>query len=285
MDIKDLIVFQRVAEEGSVSRAAKSLNYVQSNVTTKIKQLEHELGVSLFHRNGRGVILNSNGKILLEQAQQILHLVEQSVKLVQINESIPVGTVTIGSINSTAAVRLPPILKQYYKLYPQVDLVVETHNSAELIRQVLSRKLDGAFVAGEVYHPEITSLLFQEEELVMISHKDFPSLEDLGQFNMLVFGDGCHYRDVLESWMEEEGIYPKRTLKFGTIEAIIGCVKAGMGIAVMVQSVLKDHQQSLYVTPLPEKYAKVPTHFIMRKDVLLSAAFRKFVELLNLSSY
>ncbi|MFJ7941874.1 LysR substrate-binding domain-containing protein [Peribacillus sp. NPDC096622] len=95
--------------------------------------------------------------------------------------------------------------------------------------------------------------------------------EDLGQFNMLVFGDGCHYRDALESWMEEEGIYPKRTLKFGTIEAIIGCIKAGMGIAVMVQSVLKDHQQSLHVTPLPEKYAKVPTHFIMRKDVMLSA--------------
>ena len=81
--------------------------------------------------------------------------------------------------------------------------------------------------------------------------------------------------------LKEEGIYPKRVLEFGTIEAIIGCVKAGMGIAVMVKSILKDHEQSLTLTSLSRKYSKVPTYFIMRKDVLFSAALQRFVEMIK----
>lgn len=79
MDIKDLTVFKKVAEEGSISKAAKSLSYVQSNVTMKIKQLEDELGVPLFYRNGKGVTLNSNGEILLTYTRKILDLTEQSI--------------------------------------------------------------------------------------------------------------------------------------------------------------------------------------------------------------
>ena len=76
-------------------------------------------------------------------------------------------------------------------------------------------------------------------------------------------------------------VQPKRVLEFGTIETIIGCMKAGMGIAVMVKSILKDHEQSLIMNDLPEKYSKVLTYFIMRKDVLFSAALQRFVEMIK----
>lgn len=281
VDIKDLKVFIKVAEEGSISKAAKSLNYVQSNVTMKIKQLEDELGVPLFYRNGKGVTLNSNGEILLTYARRILDLTEQSIRLVQSNHSTPLGTLKIGSTNSTAAVRLPPLLKSYYENYPEVELVLETHTSTELIQLVIERKLEGAFIVEDVHHPDLTSTLFCEEELTVISHQPLHTLQELDKVTMLAFGNGCHYRNKVEKWLKEEGIYPKRVLEFGTIEAIIGCVKAGMGIAVMVKSIVKDHEQSLTLTALPEKYSKVPTYFIMRKDVLFSGALQKFVEMIK----
>ncbi len=93
---------------------------------------------------------------------------------------------------------------------------------------------------------------------------------------MLAFGNRCHYRNRVDMWLKEASIYPKRVLEFGTIEAIIGCVKAGM-----VKSILKDREQSLIMTDLPEKYSKVPTYFIMRKDVLFSAALQRFVEMIK----
>ncbi|MGH0776604.1 LysR family transcriptional regulator [Bacillus cereus] len=281
MDIKDLTVFKKVAEEGSISKAAKSLSYVQSNVTMKIKQLEDELGVPLFYRNGKGVTLNSNGEILLTYTRKILDLTEQSIRLVQSNQSKPLGTLKIGTTNSTVAVRLPPLLKNYCEKYPEVELVLETHKSTELTQLVLERKLEGAFIVEDVHHPDLTSFLFCQEELTIISYQPLHTLQELDKVNMLAFGNGCHYRNRVDKWLKEAGIYPKRVLEFGTIEAIIGCVKAGMGIAVMVKSILKDHEQSLTMTDLPEKYSKVPTYFIMRKDVLFSAALQRFVEMIK----
>ena len=107
MNIKDLTVFYEVAKENNISHAAKNLNYVQSGVTMRMKQLENELGVPLFYRNGKGVTLTSNGEILLTYAKQIIHLMDQSIKAVQSNGTEPKGTLKIGCTESTTAVRLP----------------------------------------------------------------------------------------------------------------------------------------------------------------------------------
>ncbi|MDM5189187.1 LysR family transcriptional regulator [Bacillus sp. DX4.1] len=281
MDIKDLIIFKKVAQEGSISRAAKNLNYVQSNVTMRIKQLEDELGAPLFYRNGKGVALTANGEILLTYAKQIIYLVEQSIKAVQNNGTNPMGTLKIGSTESTAAVRLPSILTTYYATYPEVELILETHTTEELIQLVLDRKLEGAFIAGNVHHPDLHSILFQEEELILISKYPLSSFKDLNEVNVLAFSHGCYYRNMLEKWLHNEGIYPKRVLEFGTIEAIIGCVKAGMGTAIMMKSIINEREQSLTLTSLPNPFSRVPTTFIMRKDVIYSAALRKFLDMIE----
>ncbi|PFN05272.1 LysR family transcriptional regulator [Bacillus cereus] len=278
MDIKDLTVFYEVAKEGSISHAAQNLNYVQSNVTMRIKQLESELGVPLFYRNGKGVSLTSNGEILLTYAKQIIHLTEQAMKAVQDNGSIPKGTLKIGSTESTTAVRLPSILTSYYEAYPEVEFILETHSTEKLIQLVLERKLEGACIAGNVQHNDLNSILFQEEELVLISKQPLFSFNDLGEMNLLAFSQGCYYRNLLESWLHEEGIYPKRVLEFGTIEAILACVKSGMGIAIMIKSIIREHGHSLALTPLPERFSKAPTTFIVRKDTFHSGALRKFIE-------
>lgn len=281
MDIKDLLVFKAVADEGAISRAARKLNYVQSTVTMRIQHLESELGAPLFYRNGKGVELNPSGKTLLPYAMQMLRLMEQSVAAIQEQTRRPAGTLKIGSTESTAAVRLPPLLAAYCKAFPEVDLILEAHTTADLIRLVRERKLDGAFVAGEVHHPELTVRLFREEALTLIGSRPLASLDELSQHNLLVFSHGCYYRNTLEKWLREEGVYPRRILEFGTIEAIIGCVKAGMGLAIMMEAILKKQSPDLIRIPLPEKYATVPTYFITKKDSEASAALREFTKIIG----
>ena len=96
--------------------------------------------------------------------------------------------------------------------------------------------------------------------------------------NLSAFIQGCYYRSLLQTWLPEEGIYPKRVLEFGTIEAILACVKSGMGTAIMMKSFIQDYEHSFVLTPLPESFSKVPTTFIVRKDTFFSGALRKFIE-------
>ncbi|HDV8362191.1 MULTISPECIES: LysR family transcriptional regulator [Bacillus] len=279
MDIKDLTVFYEVAKEKNISHAAKNLNYVQSGVTMRMKQLENELGVPLFYRNGKGVTLTSNGEILLTYAKQIIYLMDQSVKAVQSNGIEPRGTLKIGCTESTTAVRLPSILTAYYEKYSKVELILESNTTEQLIRLVLERKLDGAFIAGSTQHAELHTNIFREEELVLISKKPLSSFKDIGDMNLLAFSHGCYYRNLLEDWLQEEGISPKRVLEFGTIEAILACVKSGMGIAIMMKSILSGHKHDISFNPLPNNFKKVPTTFITRKDIYHSAALQKFMEM------
>lgn len=250
----------------------------------RIKQLENELGVPLFYRNGKGVSLTSNGEILLTYAKQIIYLTEQSIKAVQNNGSTPKGTLKIGSTESTTAVRLPSILTSYCETYPEVEFLLETHSTEKLIQLVLERKLEGAFIAGNIHHPDLDSILFQEEELVLISKLPLSSFNDLGEMNLLAFSQGCYYRRLLEKWLHEEGIVPKRVLEFGTIEAILTCVKSGMGTAIMIKSIVQDHEHSLVLTPLPKSLSKVSTAFIVRKDIFYSGALRKLIDMITSTS-
>lgn len=280
MDIKDLLVFTTVAEEKNISKAAKSLSYVQSNVTMRIQQLEAELGIQLFQRSGKGVTLTSSGELLHRYAEQILRLTNEATAAVQSSSHTPIGPLKIGATESTAALRLPPLLSTYCTAYPDVDFILETHTTDVLIQLVLERKLEGAFVADSCDHPDLNSLFTRDEELVLVSRHPLPSLYSLNDMNLLAFSSGCAYRHTLEMLLTKEGVFPKRILEFGTIEAIIGCVKAGMGVAIMMKSIVSNYN-SLTLTPLPEPYRKVPTFFITRKDAFVSAALREFSFLLT----
>ena len=97
MDAGDLKIFQAVAREGSISKAALALNYVQSNVTTRIKQLETQLQVPLFHRSNRGMSLTPAGENLLGYADRILELLYEAEQATQVGNP-PAGMLRLGAI-------------------------------------------------------------------------------------------------------------------------------------------------------------------------------------------
>src|SRR5271166_2555524 len=130
MDGTNLRVFEAVARLGSMSRAAQELNTVQSNVTARIRALEHELGVPLFHRTNRGVALTEAGQRLLPYAAQIGRLLADARRAVEDNGTAR-GPLTIGSLESTAGIRLPRLLATYAAANPEVDLVLTPGNTSE----------------------------------------------------------------------------------------------------------------------------------------------------------
>lgn len=267
MDCNELRIFKAVAEEGSVSRAAERLNCVQSNVTARIRQLEESLNVTLFHRKSRGVAMTPAGRVLLDYAERILALVNEAERIVQEREPLG-GRLIIGALETTAAVRLPPVLAEYHRRFPSVELQLVTGTALDLIQRILDFKLDGTFVDGLVDHPElIAEECFVEENVLLCAAGD-PPLPKERPINILAFPIGCYYRKQLETWLHESGLIPYRIMEFSTIETIIGCVSAGMGITFLPRSVLSGNLASdkIDIHPLPAEISRVTTRFLRRKN-------------------
>ena len=283
MDAADLRVFQSVAGTGSMNKAALELNTVQSNVTARVKALEDEVGFALFERTNRGVTLTPAGKRLLPFAARAARLLEDARRAVA-DEGTPSGTLVVGSLETTAALRLSPILAEFASLHPAVDLSLRTGTSRELVDQVLERSVEGAFVCGPVNHPDLTVEPFVREELVILTAPaiaDFAMLAARPDLKIVVLKAGCSYRLHLEALLARRGIVGVRMLEFGTLEAIISCVSAGLGVTLLPRALLGSvwERGRLRVHPLPETERWADTVFIRHREAYASSALRAFLEI------
>lgn len=284
MDLRALKIFQSVAHHLSFSKAAAELNYAQSNVTLKIQQLENSLQTTLFHRHNRGVILTEKGKELLIYANKISQLIEETYEVMQDSQK-PRSPLRIGSMETTAAIRLPPLLTKYHTTYPNVDLTLCTGTTEQNISDVLHHQLDGAFVSDPENHPDLEKVISFEEELVLVTNLQEPPFKKLSEIKnqtILVFRSGCSYRANLESWFRTEHIIPNKIMEFGTLDAIIGCVTAGLGISLLPYSVIAKHvnEKQLNYYPIPRTYGIVKTFFVYRTDKYINSSLKSFLNLL-----
>src|SRR5262245_27907617 len=131
MDLVALRIFKAVAEQGGITRAAAALHRVQSNVTTRVKQLEQSLGTRLFHRQGRRLVLSSEGKLLLDYAERLLSLSAEAQAALK--GHAPHGGLKFGALESTAATRLPGVLARYHRDFPAVRLELVTGTTGALV--------------------------------------------------------------------------------------------------------------------------------------------------------
>ncbi|MFM9282018.1 LysR family transcriptional regulator [Paenibacillus jiagnxiensis] len=282
MDIHLLEIFIQAAHEGSISKTAKKLNYAQSNVTHKIQQLEADFQTALFYRHKKGITLTPSGQVLVTYAEKILNTINEARAAVG-SSSSPSGPLAIGSMETTAAVRLPSVLTQYHLKYPNVDFSLTTGPTEKLLQGVLHYELQGAFVSGPIEHPDLTKDKIIEETLVLVTSPKHPLIQsshDIQNHTMLVFPKGCSYRAKLSTFLQEEGLLPVKLMEFGTLETIIACVSAGLGITLLPYSIIADYEFRGKVTchSLPDKYSSVTTMFVKRKDTLITPALSAFLD-------
>src|SRR5947209_11649046 len=175
MELTDLVTFSAVARVGGITRAADELNTVQSNVTQRIKALEAEIGTALFERHSRGMSLTGAGRRLLPYALRMAALAREAV-LAARDDGEPKGPLAIGSMETTAAVRLPSLLADFHRNFPAVRLSLRTATTADLVAGVLDGAFDGAFVAGPIAHADLAATSVFREELVLVSARRWGSL-------------------------------------------------------------------------------------------------------------
>ena len=283
MDAADLRMFQSVARAGSMNKAALELNTVQSNVTARIKALEDEMGFALFERTHRGVTLTAAGRRLLPYATRAARLLDDARRAVA-DDGTPSGALTIGSLDTTAALHLSPILAGYVAAYPAVDLSMRTGTTCELIEQVLDRKLDGAYVCGPVNQRDLLADPFVREELVILTAPaitDFEALSRKPDLKIVVLKVGCSYRLQLEAMLARRGIVGVRLLEFGTIEAVVACVGAGVGVTLLPRALVGSvwERGRLRIHLMPNDEGRVETVFIRHREAFASSALRAFMEM------
>ena len=275
-------IFLSVAQNGSISKAAEELHYVQSNVTARIKHLEERLETPLFHRKSKGVVLTTSGHLLLDYAKRIIRLAKEAeATLTDQNE--PKGKLLIGSMETTAAIRLPSLLAAYHRTYPQIELNLVTGPSEVSIKRLVDFEVDGALVAGEINQELLVAEKAFDEELVLIAPSSVTEIGQLKSMTILVFRSGCSYRVQLERWLRYTGNIPYKIMELGTIEGILGCIAAGMGISFLPRSVIeaKNDQKTFSLIPLPEDFSRMTTWFVMRREEKPSKAMTAFKEMLT----
>jgi DNA-binding transcriptional LysR family regulator len=163
---------------------------------------------------------------------------------------------------------------------PKVKFSLRIGTNATLIEQVLNYELDGAFVCAPVRHPDLKGDAVFREELVIATSQTVSSLDSIvtSGCKILVKAPGCAYRERLENWLEGQGITQFDRLEFGTLDAIAGCVEAGLGFTMLPRSVLEraNARGRMRLHDLPDREAAVETHFVRRADVFEFSALRAF---------
>jgi DNA-binding transcriptional LysR family regulator len=269
VETSDLHVFLTVVQAGGVTRAAERLHRVQSNVTTRIRKLEEELGVDLFLREGKRLQLTPAGRVLVGYAERMLALADEARDA--LHEARPRGMLRLGSMESTAAARLPGPLSEFHASYPEVSVELCTGDPRTLVAEVLAGGLDAALVAEPVTDPRLATRAIFEEELVIVAgarHPPITSPRDVKGGTMLAFHPGCPHRKRMEDWFAAHGAAIERLVELNSYHAMLGCTVAGMGAALLPRSVLDTYteQARLSIHALPPEIRKVSTLLIWRRD-------------------
>ena len=266
LDLAALAIFRAVAQEGSVTRAAERLQRVQSNVTTRVRQLEADVSATLFLREGKRMALTAEGELLLGYADRLLALAEEARQALRPGE--PGGRLRLGSMESTAASRLPAPLARLHQQWPAVALDLSTGPTQELLERLRAHALDAAFVAWPPGQPPDAALdtrpVFTEELLLALppGHPAVRGPQDVQPDTLAVFEAGCTYRRMAQEWCAPRPA-PLRLLELGSYHAILASVAGGSCAGVVPRSVLALTPQAalLAVQPL----ATIDTLLVWRR--------------------
>ena len=284
MDLTLLNYFYTVAREGSFMAAAEKLDYAQSNLSMRIKQLEEIAGTELLIRGRNGVTLTERGQVLYSYADKLLALSEEAESAVK-GEGYSTGRITIATMESAAVTFLPRLLAMFHKKCPGTSVKVITGTSDAGVRAVLANDTDMAVAVGVNSHESLFFVPLKKEELVLVTDRSDQEndLKRLLARPLLVFPSGCAYRRVLERMLADYGITAVHTMEFTSLGAILASVSAGLGVSLLPASAINSFTagNSLRMIPLPEEYKTADIYLIFRRQSAENRTLKNFIEMIT----
>ena len=235
MEIVQLRSFIALAEAGSVTAAADRLFLTQPAVTQQLRALEREVGVQLFDRTPRGVVLTQAGAAFKEYVERGLSTLEAGRRAAVEVEGGVAGTLTLGAGVTTSVSHLPGWLQRFQVDWPNVDVVVRTGLSADVARMVSTREIDLGFVTSDVDLDGLTTVPIIGEDIVLVrrSPPHRITVDELRDLPMIVFPIGSGFRDFLDRELMRQGMSLRVKMEIDSVEAIKGFVTVGLGAAFL----------------------------------------------------
>ncbi|TCS96438.1 LysR family transcriptional regulator [Hazenella coriacea] len=292
MEIRQLQTFKKVVELEGMTRAAEEMGYAQSSVTAQIKALEDELGVPLFDRVGKKIILTVAGEQLLRYANQLLQIHDEAKSVLR-SSGEPSGKLVIGAPESLAAFRLPPVIQEYRSRFPHVKIVLQPGVCWVMRRMVSEGELDISFLMETDQHGEEKDLVIHElvkEPLVIVAPIDHPlasvekvTVDHLRTETFLHTETGCSYRTMFEHYLCSHGVKVDQSYEFWSLEAIKNCISAGLGIGLLPRVTVHQEIQEgkLVCLNWNEQPYPISTKLCYHSNRWISPALQEWIKLVK----
>ena len=246
MELRNVNTFLKIAELGSFSKAAATIGYSQSTVTSQIQALETELEFSLFDRFNKSIRLTPQGEQFKEYAQSMIHTA-QLAKNIAKKEQVLSGTLHIAMAASICTTFFPGILERYHERYPEVQLKVDTNGTNQLFQKLNHNEVDFVYTFDQrVYRKEHVIELEHEEPVYFVAPPDHPlcgkkiTLEEISKQRLLLTEAGMSYREHLDQLMAEHSIILRPILEISQAKMLKDLIIAGTGISFLPAYVIRD---------------------------------------------
>lgn len=284
MELVQLRTFLKVAEHGSVTKAAAGLHLTQPAVTQHIRALERQFGTALFERTGRGMLLNGPGELLRDYARKALAAIEDGQQVIADIVQGRSGRLILAAGVTTSIFHLPRWLQSFREAHPDVDITVKTGRSREVARMALDREIDLGLVTSPVPHPDLEALPLFDEQIVLVGPPDSsPSpitQATLSETPLILFPRGTGFRAYLDQVLAEAGAAPHVKMETDSVESIKGFVQVGLGMSFLpLSAVQAEIDAGLLVRVDVEGIAPLTrtTAVVRRKDRYFGVAARDFL--------
>ncbi|MFC9428785.1 MULTISPECIES: LysR family transcriptional regulator [unclassified Streptomyces] len=287
MQFQQLVYFVAVAETRHFTRAAERVHVSQPSLSQQIRALEKELGAELLSRARGNVALTDAGEALLPLARRILADAETARVEVQELAQLRRGRVRLGAPPSLCTGLLPEVLRAFHDLHPGIELLIEESGSHDLVRELARGALDLALVVMPLpaASPALTTVELLQEDLVVVSSPGLPApgrpvrIADLEGRPLVMFRHGYDLRELTVAACRAAGFEPSFTVEGGEMDAVLGFVRAGLGLAV-VPSMVAARARDLRVTALARPGLRRTIALAHRSDVAPPRAARELQKVL-----
>lgn len=247
MEIRNILTFLKVAGTQNFSKAAEQLGYSQSAVTIQIQQLEKELGTQLFERIGKRVYLTEKGQEFIGYASEIMRVTNEALTFAG-EEHTTRGTLKIGGVESTCTALLPELLLQYHRLYPEVEVIIKSGATENLMDLAKSDEIDLIFTLDKkIYSSQwmcaaerVEDTIFVTSDRIFAQKSNIHLIQHLAKAAFLLTETGAAYRYEQEQMLAEKEIEIVPVLEIGNTETIINLLKRGMGISFLPEFTVKE---------------------------------------------
>lgn len=288
MELRNLNTFRAVANLLSFHRAAQTLHYAQSTVSAQVQALEEELGVRLFDRLGRAVLLTEAGRKLLQYAERMLAL-EEETRLEVGSGQAGQGSLTIRAPETLATLRLSPVIQRFHRDHPGVGLHLTTCAHDSLGNDLRKGLIDLAFLLTDtIAAGDMLVEALGTEEVVLVAAPSHPlacggsfATAAMAGHTLLLSRSDCSYRKIFERMLAQEGVEPAAKLEFSSGTALKACLLAGLGLSILPRTAIAAElaQGALAVLPWEEGALEVAVLMLWLRQRWLSPNLRDFMEL------